>query len=69
MLDPARLAAKVTYTSTEGETYTNTVADIVSQVVTHGAHHRGQIIAALRAAGHTPPLLDFIYAVRIGQVP
>jgi uncharacterized damage-inducible protein DinB len=32
----------------------------------HGAHHRGQIIAELRAAGAEPPYTDYIHSVRQG---
>lgn len=34
----------------------------------HGVHHRAQILAELRAAGHVPPYLDFIHATRTGAL-
>lgn len=46
---------ELAYTSTEGVPRRTRLADIVQQVAMHGAHHRGQIAAALRAAGQEPP--------------
>lgn len=63
-LNERELARAVTYKNSKGETFTNSVADILTQVLLHGAHHRGQIAASLRAAGATPPVLDYIRFVR-----
>jgi len=50
--------------------YTNTqrvpLGDILTHVPVHGQHHRGQINADLRAAGITPPTIDYIHAARRG---
>ena len=56
----ANLAAPVAYVNSQGEAHTNTLGDILTHVALHGAHHRGQILADLRAAGHAPPYVDFI---------
>jgi len=45
----------------EGERY---CADILTQVATHGAYHRGQIAKAIRRGGGTPADTDFIIFVR-----
>ncbi|CAD5107593.1 DinB family protein [Zestomonas carbonaria] len=37
------------------------LADIVSHLVNHGSHHRGQASAALTAMGRPAPVLDYIY--------
>ena len=37
-------------------------------VVMHGAYHRGQIAAAIRAAGGEPAYTDFIHCIRQGFV-
>jgi uncharacterized damage-inducible protein DinB len=37
-----------------------TLHDTAAQVVTHTAHHRGQIATRLRELGGNPPLIDFI---------
>lgn len=68
-LDDAALGQTAAYTNTQGEPWENRIDDIVMHVVMHGAYHRGQIAADLRAAGYTPVLTDFIHAVRQGFVP
>jgi uncharacterized damage-inducible protein DinB len=42
---------------------------VLTHVVLHGAYHRGQIAADLRAAGLEPPYTDFIEAARRGEIP
>jgi uncharacterized damage-inducible protein DinB len=44
------------------------VGDILTHVVAHSAYHRGQIAAAVRAAGGAPAYTDFIHAARRGLV-
>jgi uncharacterized damage-inducible protein DinB len=68
--DPAgRLAEPISYVNSQGEAWSNRAADVLEHAVLHGAHHRGQIAAALRRAGAEPPYTDFIHAVRRGFVP
>lgn len=65
-LAPEDLADAVGYRNTRGEFWTNTVDDILTHVTAHSTYHRGQIAAAVRAAGGEPALTDFIHAVRQG---
>ncbi len=65
---PARLGEKVQYTNTKGEAFTSTVDDVLTHLIVHGGYHRGQIAAALRAAGHQPAYTDFIHAARTGRL-
>ena len=58
----------VGYRNTQGEFWTNTVGDILTHVVSHSAYHRGQIAAAVRAAGGDAAYTDFIHAVRRGLI-
>lgn len=67
-LTPGRLAEKIEYINTLGESWSNTVGDILLHVVIHSAYHRGQIASQVRAAGETPADTDFIHAVRQGKV-
>jgi uncharacterized damage-inducible protein DinB len=60
------LAGTVAYKNTKGEDWTSRCGDILQHVIIHSAHHRGQIVALIRASGHVPPPLDFIHAVRQG---
>ncbi len=67
-LDSAALDTTIRYINTKGSYYTSTLGDVISHVLFHGAHHRGQVAAALRAAGAEPPTTDFIHAVRTGAL-
>jgi uncharacterized damage-inducible protein DinB len=60
------LSAEIHYKNTRGENWTSRRADILQHVIIHSAHHRGQIVALIRASGQVPPTLDFIHAVRQG---
>lgn len=65
-LEASALATEVSYVNTKGQHYTSTVGDILSHVLLHAAHHRGQIASAHRRAGATPAYTDFIHAIREG---
>jgi len=67
-LSPAMLAQPIAYVNSRGESWRNTVEDILVHVVMHSVYHRGQIALALRTAGETPAYTDFIHAVRQGFV-
>jgi uncharacterized damage-inducible protein DinB len=65
-LTPAGLDQTVAYVNSKGEPWTSRVGDILTHVVFHSSHHRGQIASDIRAAGHDPPYTDYIHAVRRG---
>ena len=67
-LTPERLGETVSYTSSKGEPWTNTVEEILTHVTIHSAYHRGQIAADLRSAGSSPAYTDYIHAARQGLV-
>ena len=67
-LDTAKLSRRIAYRNTKGESWENTVQNILLHVVMHSAYHRGQIAADMRAAGHEPAYADFIHSVRQGLV-
>lgn len=58
------LASEVVYTNQLGRTYRTRADDILIHVAVHGAYHRGQIAAAIRAAGGEPVNTDYITYVR-----
>ncbi|MFN3596957.1 MAG: DinB family protein [Rubricoccaceae bacterium] len=64
--DLARVAA---YRALDGTRHRSAVHDVLEHVLLHGAHHRGQAAAALRAAGVAPPRLDYIAWVRARDAP
>jgi uncharacterized damage-inducible protein DinB len=43
-----------------GNTYRNTLADLIRHVVNHSTYHRGQLATQLRQLGQIPPATDFI---------
>lgn len=61
---PETLITLVSYRNSKGESWTNSVEDILMHVVMHSAYHRGQIASDMRAAGYTPAYTDFIHGVR-----
>ncbi len=67
---PDILASSITYATTKGDPFTQSVADIVMHVVNHSTYHRGQIMSALRSV-HDGRLggLDLILYVRSTNVP
>lgn len=62
------LTRKLSYKNTKGETWSNTVQDILSHVILHSAYHRGQIASHVRSLGQTPAYTDFIHGVRQGLI-
>ncbi|MDP9176598.1 MAG: DinB family protein [Gemmatimonadota bacterium] len=63
-LDDIGLDGGVTYRNSAGLEFTSSVRDILLHVALHGAYHRGQIAAAVRAGGDTPASTDYIAFVR-----
>ncbi len=59
-----KLDRKVAYTNTKGRAFESTVGEILVHVVLHGAYHRGQVAADVRAHGREPAYTDFIHATR-----
>ncbi|MEM1116542.1 MAG: DinB family protein [Bacteroidota bacterium] len=66
-LSEADLDATVAYQNSSGRTYATAIRDVLDHVLLHASHHRGQVNAALRAAGADPPWVDFIAWVRAGE--
>ena len=64
--DDGSLARVVEYRTTAGQSFTNTVADILAHVALHGSYHRGQIAMLTRQGGGTPAATDYIMWVRTG---
>lgn len=67
-LTTAQLGEAVAYTNTKGQSWSNTVGDVLHHMVMHSAYHRGQIAREMRAAGCEPAYTDFIEAVRRGHL-
>ncbi|MBA3891189.1 MAG: DinB family protein [Gemmatimonadaceae bacterium] len=50
----------VRYVNSKGDTFDSRVGDIVVHVGMHAQYHRGQVAAAVRAAGGEPVATDYI---------
>jgi uncharacterized damage-inducible protein DinB len=58
------LAKTITYRNTKGDEFANTVIDILTHVVIHGAYHRGQIAKVLGRNGVSAVTTDYIIFAR-----
>src|ERR1700720_4191374 len=65
---PSWLSEEIAYQNSKGEAWTSTVEDILTHVVMHSAHHRGQIAIQARAGGEQPAYTDYIHAARQGLI-
>lgn len=63
-LDEPALASLVSYTNSGGQSFLNTVQDILLHVVLHAQYHRGKVNLLLRQADLTPAPTDFIAFIR-----
>jgi uncharacterized damage-inducible protein DinB len=54
----------LTYTNSQGQTFTSAAGDIFEHVLLHAHYHRGQIAMLLGRAGLTPAATDFILWAR-----
>ena len=52
------------YKNLKGEPFSSPLVQILDHLVFHGAYHRGQIAAQVRAEGGTPILTDYIQFTR-----
>ena len=67
LISGTALNQEIHYTNGKGEPCSNRFEDILSEVLLHSAHHRGQVALALRLRGFEPPLTtDYIPALRSG---
>ena len=64
ILDKFDLNQTINYTTTNGQSLSNSVRDILFQVVNHSTYHRGQISLEFRQSGLEPLLSDYIFYKR-----
>lgn len=64
ILEKFDLNDTVNYTTTSGQQFTNSVRDILFQVINHSTYHRGQIATEFRKNGLDPILTDYIFFKR-----
>jgi len=63
-LDHDEVGRVFTYTAFEGDRFTNTVEDILTQLHGHSWYHRGQIASLVRSLGGEPAVTDYVYWTR-----
>ncbi|MBK6429137.1 MAG: DinB family protein [Blastocatellia bacterium] len=54
------LSGTIHYSNLKGEPFDTPLRDILTHLYTHGVHHRGQVLSAVRAEGGEPLTLDYI---------
>lgn len=68
IFDTQPLEREVYYSTAAGDPYVNTVEEILYHVVNHSTYHRGQVASLLRQAGINPPVTDFVFLKRQGEL-
>lgn len=63
-IDDDELSRVFEYRSLEGEQFTNSIEDILTQLFGHSWYHRGQIAQLIRAMGCEPAVTDLVYWTR-----
>ena len=61
LLEREDLERIVKYSNSKGESYQNSVKDILFHIVNHSTYHRGQIATEFRKQGIDPVVSDFVY--------
>jgi uncharacterized damage-inducible protein DinB len=67
-LTTSKLTENVSYRNSKGETWNNSLEEILTHVLLHSSYHRGQIASEMRARGKQPAYTDFIHAARHGLI-
>ncbi|MCU0329192.1 MAG: hypothetical protein MUE53_09390 [Chitinophagales bacterium] len=65
ILQDIDITLSCTYLTSKGETFTNTISDILTHILTHTSYHRGQIASELKFIGKEPISSDYIFYKRI----
>jgi len=61
ILDNVDLNQIIQYSTSKGQVFSNSVRDILFQIISHTTYHRGQIATEFRLSGLEPLLTDYIY--------
>jgi uncharacterized damage-inducible protein DinB len=63
-IDEGELSKVIEYQNQKGDRFATAVVDILTQVLTHGPYHRGQIAKIIGRTGSPAPETDYIFYVR-----
>ena len=61
LIDKFELSQTMQYLTRNGRSFTNTIRDILFQVINHSTYHRGQVATEFRESGLEPLLTDYIF--------
>lgn len=64
ILDQFDFGSEINYVTSKGDSYTNTVKDILFHIINHSTYHRGQIAGDFRQQGLEPLVSDYIFYKR-----
>ena len=64
-LNQQRLEQVIAYTNTAGNSFENSIRDILIHVALHAQYHRGKVNLLLRQAGMAPASTDYIAFLRV----
>lgn len=64
LLDRSELTDNITYKTSDGRPFHNTVGNILFHVVNHSTYHRGQLALLFRQNGMEPLVTDYIFYKR-----
>lgn len=64
IIDQFPMSQRVAYQNTKGDSFSNSVQEILFHAANHHTHHKGQIMSALRAGGIAPLVTDYIFYKR-----
>ena len=61
------LEKRISYKTSKGDPFENTLGECIMHVINHGTHHRGQVSTLVRQHGGTPVPMDLIFYIREKQ--
>lgn len=64
IIEATNLAQIFEYTNTKGQTFTNSVQDILFHIINHSTYHRAQIATEFKQFGLEPLVTDYIFYKR-----
>lgn len=64
IIDKFELNETINYSNSKGQTFSNSVRDILFHIINHSTYHRGQLASEFRQHGHEPLVTDYIFYKR-----